>query len=312
MARYVRFDEFGGPEVLKIVHDEQLTPADGEVRVRVHAAGLNPVDWKILHGGPAAANYNAVPPCGNGNDFAGVVDRVGPGETKFTLGDSVFGGKRMNAQGDYVVIDATRGILKPANLSFEQAGALDIAGRTAWASVRSLNLGADDTVLVSAAAGGVGVLAAQLALRTGATVVGTASPENHEFLRGLGIIPVAYGEGLVERVRKLVPRVTAALDNHGPATIDAALKLGVPGPRINTIAARGHRTDVGIAGVGGAEATLADLAALADLIAGGEVTLPIDSVYPLERVREAYEHLMAGHVRGKVVLSLVQPGSRRG
>ncbi len=306
MARYVRFNEFGGPEVLQVFTEEEPPQAGpGEVRVRVHSAGLNPVDWKIFHGGPTAANYHAVPPCGNGNDFGGAVDQVGEGVTTFHIDDGVLGGKRMYAQADYVVIDATRVIRKPENLTFHQAGALDIAGRTAWATVQSLNLTSDDTVLVSAAAGGVGVLAVQLALRTGATVIGTAGPENHDFLRGLGVIPVTYGEGLVAQVRKIAPRVTAALDNHGPATIDAALKLGVPGPRINTIAARGHRTDAGIAGVGGADVTIADLAGLADLIGSGEVVLPIDSAFPLERVREAYEHLMAGHLRGKVVLALV-------
>jgi len=192
MARYVRIDEFGGPEVLQVVHDEQLQAARGEVRVRVRTAGLNPVDWKIFRGGPAAAAYHAVPPCGNGNDFAGVIDEIGSGVTAFDLGDAVLGGKRMHAQADWVVIDATRIIRKPPELGFEEAGALDIAGRSAWATVRSLGLTADDTVLVSAAAGGVGVFAAQLARRTGATVIGTASPDNHDFLRGLGIIPVAY------------------------------------------------------------------------------------------------------------------------
>ena len=305
MARYVRFEEFGGPEVLHVVTEEEPPQAGpGEVRVRVKTAGLNPVDWKIFHGGPSAANYNAVPPCGNGNDFAGVIDQVGAGVTTLHTDVVVLGGARMYAQADYVVIDATKVIRKPENLSLNQAGALDIAGRTAWASVHSLNLTSEDTVLVSAAAGGVGVLAVQLALRTGATVIGTAGPDNHDFLRSLGVIPVAYGEGLVGRVRKVAQHVSAVLDNHGPATIDAALKLGVPGPRINTIAARGHRTDAGIAGVGGQAATIADLATLADLISSGEIVLPIDSVYPLERVREAYEHQMAGHLRGKVVLSL--------
>jgi NADPH:quinone reductase-like Zn-dependent oxidoreductase len=305
MARYVRFDEFGGPSVLHIEHDEQPQPASGEVRVRVHTAGLNPVDWKILHGGPAAASYNAVPPCGNGNDFAGVIDQIGGRVTDFSLGDAVFGGKRMYAQADYVIIDATRIIRKPADLSFDVAGALDIAGRTAWASVNSLHLNSDDVVLVSAAAGGVGVLAVQLAVRTGAQVIGTASEANHDFLRSLGVIPVSYGEGLLERVRAVAPRLTAALDNQGPATIDVALKLGVPGSRINTIAARGHRADAGITGVGGQAGSLADLAELAELLAAGEVILPIERTFPLERVREAYEHLMAGHVRGKVVLTLV-------
>ncbi|RNE64110.1 NADP-dependent oxidoreductase [Cryobacterium tepidiphilum] len=305
MARYVRFDRFGGPEVLHILEDEPPQAGPGQVRVRVHAAGLNPVDWKIMKGGPAAAQYHGVPPCGNGNDFAGVVDQVGDGVTTLQVEDAVLGGKRMFAQADYVVVDADRVIRKPEALDFDRAGALDIVGRTAWATVSSLKLTARDTVLVSAAAGGVGVLAAQLARRTGATVIGTASPDNADFLRSLGVIPVAYGEGLVDRVREAAPKLTAALDNHGPATIDVALKLGVPGNRINTIAARGHRTDAGIAGVGGAEATLDDLARVADLLADGEIVLPIDTVYPLERVREAYEHLMRGHLRGKIVLALV-------
>jgi NADPH:quinone reductase-like Zn-dependent oxidoreductase len=306
MARYVRFDEFGGPDVLHIVNEEEPPQAGpGQVRVRVHAAGINPVDWKIMHGGPAAAKYNAVPPCGNGNDFAGIIDQVGAGVTEFEAEDAVLGGKRMFAQADYVIVEPEQVIPKPDGLDFDQAGCLDIAGRTAWASVDSLGLSGDDIVLVSAAAGGVGVLAAQLALRTGAKVIGTASAENHDFLRSIGVIPVEYGEGLVDRVRKVAPRVTAALDNHGPATIDAALKLGVPGSRINTIAARGHRTDAGITGIGGAEATRDDLAAVANLIASGEIVFPIDTVYPLERVREAYEHLIRGHLRGKIVLALL-------
>ncbi|GAA3888506.1 NADP-dependent oxidoreductase [Leifsonia kafniensis] len=305
MARYVRFDEFGGPSMLHIEHDERPQPSSGEVRVRVHTAGLNQVDLKILRGGPSAASYNAIPPCGNGNDFAGVIDQIGGGVTDFSLGDEVLGGKRMYAQADYVIIDATRIIQKPDALSFEVAGALDIAGRTAWASVNSLHLTADDTVLVSAAAGGVGVLAVQLARRTGARVIGTASEANHDFLRGLDVIPVAYGEGLFERVRAIAPRLTAALDNQGPATIDIALKLGAPGSRINTIAARGHRADAGITGVGGQAATLTDLAEVAELIAAGDVVLPIDHTFPLEKVREAYDYLMGGHLLGKVVLTLV-------
>ena len=305
MARYVRFDEFGGIDVLHIVHEDPPSPAAGEIRVQVHSAGLNPVDWKILHGGPTAAAYHAVPPCGNGNDFAGVVDEIGSGVVEFDLGDEVLGGKRMFAQADYVITSADAVIRKPAGLGMDEAGSLDIVGRTAWATVHSLALTKKDTVLVSAAAGGVGVLAAQLATRTGATVIGTASEANHEFLRGLGIIPVAYGEGLVDRVRAVAPHLTAALDNNGPATIDAALKLGVPGSRINTIAARGHRADAGIQGVGGAQASLPELEKVAELIAAGDLVFPIDSVYPLERVRQAYEHLMAGHLRGKVVLGLV-------
>lgn len=306
MARYVRFEKFGGPDRLHLVREDELPhPGPGEVRVRVYSAGLNPVDLRILRGGPAAATYNAVPPCGNGNDFAGYVDEVGTEVTTVQAGDCVFGGKRMHAQGDFLTIDATKVVQKPRDLSIDEAGCLDIAGRTAWASVHSLGLTKRDTVLVSAAAGGVGVLAAQLAVRTGATVIGTASARNHDFLRTLGVIPVEYGEGLVERIRAVAPKVTATLDNNGPTTLDAALKLGVPGHRINTIAARGHRSDAGITTIGGERATLADLAAVAELIAAGEVVLPIDSVFPIERVREAYEHLAERHLLGKVVLALV-------
>ncbi|WP_105035928.1 NADP-dependent oxidoreductase [Cryobacterium aureum] len=303
MARYVRINEFGGPEVLSIVHDEQPQAGRGKVRVRVHVAGLNPVDYKIFHGGPAALRYEAVPPCGNGNDFSGLIDELGDGVTGFQIGDAVFGGKRMHAQADFLVVDATRILKKPAALTFEQAGGLDIAGRAAWASVASLCLTADDTVLVGAAAGGVGILACQLALRTGATVVGTASPVNHEFLRGLGVMPIAYGDGLVDRVLAAGLTVTAALDYNGAATIDAALDLGVPGTRINTIAARGHRSGAGVTEVGGQAADINDLEALATLIANGEIVLPIDRVFPLDHVQDAYRYLMAGHLRGKVVLA---------
>lgn len=304
MARYVTFDRFGPPEVLRLISAPAPEAGPGQVRVRVHTAGLNPVDLKILAGGAAAASYRVDLPSGNGNDFAGVIDHVGAGVTGFDAGDAVFGGMRMYAQADYLVIDASRVLPMPQKLAFVEAGALDIAGRAAWASVHSLHLGAGDTVLVSAAAGGVGVLAAQLALRTGATVIGTASAANHDFLAGLGVVPVAYGVGLVDRLRQVAPHYTAALDNDGPATVDAALALGVPGRRINTIAARGYRTEEGVRSVGGQYAEPTALAALAELIANGEVRLPIDSVYPVERARDAYEHLASRHVRGKVALAL--------
>ncbi|MET1042794.1 MAG: NADP-dependent oxidoreductase [Microbacteriaceae bacterium] len=302
--RTVIFDRFGGPEVLQLIEVPPPTAGPGQVRVRVIIAGLNPVDWKIFTGGRSAARYGVTMPSGNGNDFAGVIDEVGRGVVGLQAGDHVFGGSRMFAQADFLLIEADKVLPIPVGLDVERAGALDIAGRTAWAAVRSLGLGASDTVLVSAAAGGVGVLTAQLARRTGATVIGTASEANHEFLRKLGVIPVAYGEGLVDRVREVAPGgVTAVLDQHGPETIDAALELGVPGPRINTIAAKTYRPDLGIGTVGGFQASRADLAEVARLVASGELILPLDSVYPIERVRDAYKHLMAGHLRGKVVLA---------
>jgi NADPH:quinone reductase-like Zn-dependent oxidoreductase len=302
MSRFVQYDEFGDRSNLKVVEVQEPTAGAGQVRVRVKAAGLNPVDYKIFHGGPGAQAYGATVPSGVGNDFAGVVDQVGDGVTEFAVGDKVFGGARNFAEADYVVVPVDAIVPKPEGLSFEVAGSLPVVGRTAWASVASLDLTEDDTVLVSAAAGGVGVLAVQLAVRAGATVVGTASVENHEFLESLGVIPVAYGDGLVERLREAAPGgYTAALDNHGPQTIDVAIELGIPIARINTIAAYGPAAR-GAQGVGGSHATNADLEHMAQLLADAEIVLPIDSVFPLERVVDAYAKLEAGHVRGKIVL----------
>ncbi|MEJ3403369.1 NADP-dependent oxidoreductase [Rathayibacter sp. YIM 133350] len=304
MARAVQFDRFGPTDVLEVVHVDPPHAGPGEVRVRVAAAGLNPVDWKIIRFRQVAEAYGCPRlPAGNGNDFAGVIDEVGDGVEGWSVGDEVFGGHRFFAQADFAVVPAGKLVRKPRGISWEQAGALDIVGRTAWASVRAIDPTPDDTVLVTAAAGGVGVLAAQLAVGRGARVIGTASEANHEFLERLGVTPVTYGEGAADRIRAAAPQgVTAVLDNQGEASIELALELGVPRDRINTIAGRGSEKTEGILQVGGAQANLGELEHMAQLIADGLV-FPIDSVFPVERVREAYARLEAGHVRGKVVLA---------
>ncbi|MCK9916753.1 MULTISPECIES: NADP-dependent oxidoreductase [Microbacterium] len=278
----------------------------GQVRVKVQATGLNPVDWKIIEvmqDKPGGYGAHIVLPSGNGNDYAGVVDQVGEGVTGVSVGDAVFGGSRYFAQAEYVVVDAGSVIPIPDGLTVAQAGGLDIVGRTAVASVRQVAPQAGETVLVSAAAGGVGVIAAQLVRLAGARVIGTASPANHGYLTELGIEPVAYGDGLVERLRELAPEgIDAVLDNQGRATLEAAVELGVPTGRINTIAEHSFAAQHGISSVGGAKADNKDLAELAGRIAAGEILFPIDSVYPLDQVTAAYAHLKAGHLRGKVVL----------
>lgn len=302
MSRFVQYSETGGPEVLTIVDVDVPQPGAGQVRVRVEAAGLNPVDFKIFRG-YIPGSYGAVLPAGVGNDYAGTVDAVGEGVTDYAVGDAVFGGARHFAIADYVVVDAASLSRRPDGLPVEVAAALDVAGRTAVATVKHVNLTADDTVLISAAAGGVGVIASQLAVRTGATVIGTVGPDNVEFVRGLGVIPVVYGDGLVDRIREAAPQgITAVLDNHGSATIEAALELGVPVSRINTIAAYAEIAKYSISGVGGAEASIADRDELAALIAAGDVVVPIEATYPLTAVREAYERLEQGHLRGKIVV----------
>ena len=300
--RRVQYSSIGGPEVLEVVDAEVPHPGEGQVRVRVRAAGLNPLDAKLFRGAPTSSGNSPTLPSGNGHDFAGDIDELGAGVTAFALGDAVYGQMPSGAQADFVAIAADQLSRKPADLPYEVAGALSVAGRTAYNSVTSLNLGPDDTVFVSAAAGGVGALAAQLALRTGATVIGSASPDNHDYLRSLGIVPVAYGDGLAEALT--AAHITAALDNHGRDSVDAALAAGAPAGRVNSIADYSAAKEYGTTAVGGRALDHAGLDSVAELIASGEVQFPIESVFALEAVGEAYERLLGSHGPGKIVLAL--------
>ncbi|MFP7834328.1 NADP-dependent oxidoreductase [Marisediminicola sp. LYQ134] len=303
MSRFVQYAVNGGPEVLELVDVPEPHAGPGEVRVAVRAAGLNPVDGKIRAG---LLPWGPPLPGGTGNDFAGTVDEVGAGVTEWAVGDDVLGGARHRALADVVVIAANAIARKPVELSFEEAGSLDIAGRTAWKSVASLGLTPADTVLVSAAAGGVGVIAAQLVRATGATVIGTAGESNHDFLRGLGVIPVLYGEEQVERIRAAAPGgLTAVLDNSGDETVEAAIALGVPAGRINSIASHSAAQTYGVGTVGGGSGGAADievLAAVAHAVADGTVRIPIEARFDLEHAAEAYRRLETGHLRGKIVV----------
>jgi NADPH:quinone reductase-like Zn-dependent oxidoreductase len=304
VPRFVQFEEFGSRDYLRVVERERPWPGPGQILVRVMAAGLNAMDYKAYRNEQAAARMGVTLPSGIGQDFAGFVEEQGEGATRFELGQAVLGTAPFASIADFVVVpEDGQVIAKPDPLTFEVAGSLGVVGRTAMASVRSLDLHERDTVLVSAAAGGVGVLAAQLAVRSGATVIGTASEENHEVLESLGVIPVAYGDGLADRVRDVIDddRVTAVLDNYGGGTIEAALDLGVPIERVNSIAVFGPAAH-GAKNVGGRAAGNDELTELADLLAENELVLPIDSIYPIERTVEAYARLEAGHVRGKVVV----------
>jgi NADPH:quinone reductase-like Zn-dependent oxidoreductase len=188
---------------------------------------------------------------------------------------------------------------------FVVAGALDIAGRTAWNSVHSFDFGPGDTVFVSAAAGGVGFIASQLVVATGATVVGSAGPDNQEVLRAIGVIPVHYGAGLVDELREVAPGgYTAALDNHGDSSVDAALAVGIPVERINSIAAYHSIASLGLRNVGGGPANPELLATIAAAVASGALRVLIDSTWPLDQVVEAFERLERGHVTGKVVVTI--------
>src|ERR1700689_3387136 len=199
--RAVKFDRYGDVEVLRVVQVERPVPGPAQVLVRVKAAGINPGEATIREGG-LAKQWPATFPSGEGTDLAGVVDEIGAAVTGITVGEEVIGFTNNRAShAEFVVVDAGNLVLRPANVSWEQAGALFIAGTTAYAAVRSVALSAGDTVVVSGAAGGVGSIAVQLARNYGARVIGLASEANHKWLRDHGVIPVAYGNGVEDRIR---------------------------------------------------------------------------------------------------------------
>ena len=303
----VRFDEYGDVDVLKVADVPVPDPGAGQVLVRVKAAGINPGEAKIREG-LLHARWPATFPSGQGSDLAGVVDRLGPGVTTAAAGDEVIGWvDTRSAQAEYAVVDADNLASKPADVPWEVAGALGVAGFTAWAAIRAVNLKAGDTVVVSGAAGGVGSLAVQLARRAGATVVGIAGRHNQEWLREHGAIPVRYGEDLVGRIFDALlttPQVDAFIDTYGGDYVEFAInELGVEPSRVDTIVRFDAVREYGVKSEGNAVgASAATLAELAQLIAAGELEVPIAATYPLDQVREAYARLATGHVRGKIVL----------
>ncbi|MEU5261765.1 NADP-dependent oxidoreductase [Amycolatopsis sp. NPDC021455] len=306
MSRAVSYEKFGGPEVLELRDVPEPHAGPGEVRVRVTAAGLNPMDWGLASRPEAAANFGITLPSGFGYDFAGVVDEAGPGATGFAVGDRVHGGALGRAVADFVVLKAPAqapdGLFPtPAGISDEVASTLPVAGSSAAAALAAVGLRAGDTVLIGGAAGGVGIFAVQLAKLAGATVIGTASEGTFPFLRKLGAEPVAYGPGLADRVREL-GGVTAATDLFGTETAEAALALGVPPERIATIAA-GPQPPGGVRATGGADAEPGAMARIAEAILAGELTVPIAAVFPVERIRDAVALQAGRHVHGKVVVT---------
>jgi NADPH:quinone reductase-like Zn-dependent oxidoreductase len=297
----VRFDRYGGIEVLQVADVPTPEPSRGEALVKVKAASINPGEAKIREG-LLHAMWPATFPSGEGSDLAGIVANVGPGVESFAVGDEVIGFTDQRAShAEYVVVKAQNLTIKPAKVPWKVAGSLAIAGSTAYASVRAVSLKRGDTVAVSAAAGGVGSIAVQLATRTGAEVIGIASPANHEWLTAHGIKPEAYGADLADRLRDA--RIDAFIDTHGGGYIKLAVELGVSRDRIDTIIDFAAAREYGAKTEGSSAALNASvLAELATLIASGDLEVPIAATFPLSDVRAAFSLLEQGHVRGKIVL----------
>jgi NADPH:quinone reductase-like Zn-dependent oxidoreductase len=304
MPRAVRFDQYGGLDVLQVVEVERPIAGSGKVLVRVKAAGINPGEASIRKG-LFAERWPAIFPSGQGSDLAGIVEELGPGVTDIAVGDEVIGfSNNRSSQAELVVVEDGDLVPRPANVSWAQAGALFVAGTTAFAAVRSVALDAGDTVVVSGAAGGVGSIAVQLAKNADARVIGLAGAANHKWLSDHGVIPITYGDGVEERIRAAGGgKVDAFIDTFGGGYVELALKLGVAKSRIDTIIDFAAAAKYGVKTEGNHEAANAEvLAQLAGLLAAGQLEIPIAKVYPLDEVREAYRELEQRHTRGKIVL----------
>lgn len=303
MPQAVRFNEYGDVDVLQVVEVPRPVPGPGQVVVEVRAAGINPGEAGI-RSGVFAERWPSTFPSGQGSDLAGVVAEVGSGVTRAAPGDEVIGftdDRASHAQ--FVVVEEANLIPRPAGVSWEAAGSLYVAGTTAYAAVRAVTLTPGDTVVVSAAAGGVGSLVVQLAKAAGATVIGLAGSGNHEWLTSHDVVPVVYGEGMADRIREVAGQVDAFIDTFGGGYVDLALDLGVRTDRINTIIDFEAVAKYGVRGdgnaVGGTAEVLAELAALVDK---GALEIPIARVYPLTEVQAAFRELARRHTHGKIIL----------
>ncbi len=304
MPKAVRYDDYGGVDVLQVVEVDRPVPGPGQVLVRVKAAGINPGEAKIRDG-LLAERWPSTFPSGQGSDLAGVVEELGGGVTGFAVGDEVIGWTDNRAsQAEFVSVEAADLTHRPAGVSWEAAGGLFVVGATAYAAVRAVAAGPGDVVVVSGAAGGVGSVAVQLAKNAGATVIGLASPANHEWLASHGVIGVAYGDGVADRILAAAGgHVDAFIDTVGGDYVELALSLGAQPDRIDTIANFTAQEKYGVKMDGNAVGASADvLAELAGLIAKGQLEIPISGVYPLAEVRAAYTELEKGHTRGKIIL----------
>ena len=298
--RAVIVDEYGPPDVLKVIELGQPSPGPGQVRVRVRAGGVQPFDTYLRQGRPA---FRATLPHQLGNEFSGVVDALGPAAVGWSEGDAVLGWAHMTCLADYVIADTTAIVAKPPEMAWEVAGALSASGQTACTALRELQITAGETLLVHAAAGGAGSAAVQLARHHGARVIGTASRVNHDYLTSIGAIPVAYGRGLVDRVRTLAPNgVDAALDGIGGQALRDSLALVPDRNRIATLVDHEIADQLGVRGVR-AQRSLDQLQQLVTAWQHGALEVAIRASFPLDDISQAHRAVEEGHGIGKVVVT---------
>ncbi|GAA1950385.1 NADP-dependent oxidoreductase [Kitasatospora viridis] len=305
MSLAISFAAYGEPEQLSLTELTAPQPGPGQVQLKVRAAGVNPLDWKLRAGyltGFMPLELPHVP----GLEAAGTVTAVGPGVTRWSVGDEVFGSVPA-AYAEYAVTGEELLAAKPADLSWEQAGALHMAAETSFRTLAELGVAKGDTLLIHGAAGSVGAVAVQFAVAAGARVIGTASPANHDYLRELGAEPVAYGEGVFERVRALAPEgVHAVLDAAG-GYLAGSVELTGGTERVIAIVDAQEAAGAGVRFSGTDPATwrtAEGLAKVLELHAAGTFVLPVRTVLPLAEAAEAHRLSAQGHGRGRIVLTV--------
>ena len=294
----LQYKSYGGPEVLTVDEAPDVHPAAGQVRVRVRAASVNPFDWKLRAG--YLSRGKPLQKTGYlGYDAAGVVDEIGEGVRDVAVGDDVFGlGSSTNAE--FAVLDAYA--KKPSSVDWAVASAAGVAAETSIRALDLVGVTAGSRVLIDGGAGGVGAVAAQIALARGATVIATAGEGNQDYLREIAAIPVVYGDGMVQRVREIAPDgVDAVFDVVGKTPLEDLGSLVAEPSQVVTIA----RYDLGDSGVRGTSGRSPDakqaLAEAAALLEQNKLVIKIQT-FPLARAAEAHEISQRGHVRGKLVL----------
>lgn len=311
MSAVIVATAFGGPEVLSVIDEPVRDPGPGEVRVAVRAAGVNPIDYKSYSG--TMGNDPKDLPKHLGSEASGVISATGPGVGSVQIGEEVIAYRAPGAYAEDLIVAADAVVAKPANMSWDEAAGLLLTGTTAVHALVAADVGPGDTVLVHGASGGVGLMVIQLATARDATVIATASPAKHDLLRGLGAVPVAYGDGLADRVRAAAPGgVDAALDLIGTdEAVDVSLELVADRNRIVTIAAFGRAAAAGITLIGGGpgadpgtEIRDAARTQLTDAVRAGMLRVIVDRTYPLAQAADAHRESMAGHTTGKIVLTV--------
>lgn len=296
--RAMAVGEPGPPEALRLVEMDPPHASAGEVRVRVMAAGVQPADAAARRGAPRPPGAVAPLPLILGNEFAGVVDEVGDGVADVTVGDEVIGFTTFGANAERVVVPSDQIVAKPAAMPWDEAGALSASGRTAHTALEDLAVAEGETLVVHAAAGGVGTMTVQIARARGATVIGTASAANHDYLRSLGAVPVEYGDGLIERIRALAPGgVDAALDAIGNGALAASLAFVADRGRIGTIVDFAAAPRLGVLAIR-TRRSAERLAALVALHESGALRVHIEQRYALHEAAVAHRWVEGGHVRG--------------